>query len=260
MDPRERMDDPLVAARAMLRGWQSDIWTALPAVVQSYDATKMTVVAQPSVQAQVRSPEGVWSNATLPVCVDCPVAFQSGGNFMFSFPLAQGDEGVLIFSSRCIDAWWQNGGTQPQAEFRLHDLSDGMFVPGLFSQPRVPNPEPSTTAAQLRSMDGQTVLEASVAQLSMTADGGTSGLKVVPGVVQVTGNLSITGNLLLQGLFLSFVGGVYAQALKFAGEVYAKWSGTTGGTTVSLSGHRHAQGADSHGDAEQPVNAPTGGT
>lgn len=252
MDPKERMNDPLVAARAMLRGWQSDIWTALPAVVQSYDPARMTVSVQPTVQAQVRSPEGVWSDTTLPVCVDCPVVFQAGGGFMFSFPLTDGDEGILIFSSRCIDAWWQNGGIQPQAEFRLHDLSDGMFVPGLFSQPRIPDPAPSSSAAQLRSLDGQTVLEAAPAHLSMTADGGVSGLSVTPGNVEITGSLSVSGNLMLGGLIKSFLGGVYSGALQFSGEVFAKF-GLAG--QVGLSTHRHGTGTAAAGTV-----APTGGT
>lgn len=255
MDPRERMEDPLVAARAMLRGWQADIWTALPAKVQSYDAAKMTVEVQPTIQAQVRSPEGKqpWSNVTLPVCVDCPVQFPSGGGFVLTFPIAVGDEGIVIFSSRCIDAWWQNGGVQPQAELRLHDLSDGMFIPGLFSQPRVVTPSPSTSAAQLRSADGQTVVEVDDGQLMLSADGGTSGLKVVPGGVQVTGYLSVSGNFQLGGLIKSFLGATYTGALQFAGEVFAKFG--LAGQQVGLSTHRHGTGTAAAGTV-----APTGGT
>lgn len=159
MDPKERMNDPLVAARTMLRGWQSNIWTALPAIVQSYDPAKVTVSAQPSIQAQIRDPKGNWTNVNLPVCLDCPVFWPGGGGYFASFPLAAGDEGALLFSSRCIDSWWQNGGVQTQAEFRLHNLSDGMFIPGLFSQKRVPSPAPSGNTAQLRNKDATLLVE-----------------------------------------------------------------------------------------------------
>ena len=169
MDPRERMNDPLVAMRAMLRGWQSNIWTSLPGIIQSFDATKMTAVVQPAIQAQVRTTEGAWNNVTLPVCLDVPVFFPWGGGFGVTLPLAGGDTGGLLFSSRCIDSWWQNGGVQPQAEFRLHNLSDGMFIPGLFSQNSLPA-NVSTSSLQVRSLDGQTYLEVGPGKIQLVAD------------------------------------------------------------------------------------------
>lgn len=158
MDRRERINSPLAAVRAALRGHEAGVWTALPAIVQSYDAAKVTVSAQPAIQAQVRTPGGAWNNATLPLCVDCPVQFPGGGGFVLTFPIAAGDEGLLVFASRCIDAWWQSGKVSPQAELRMHDLSDGFFFPQVFSNPRAPSGM-STTAAQLRSLDGLSYLE-----------------------------------------------------------------------------------------------------
>lgn len=152
------MNDRLVMLRAALSGWQSGIWTALPAIVESFDATKLTVSAQLAIQAQVRQPSGGWQNVNITLCEDCPVIFMGGGAFLFTAPLVQGDEGLLILSSRCIDAWWQNGGVQPQAELRMHDLSDGFFIPLCFSQPKVP-PNVSTTSAQFRTRDGAAYVE-----------------------------------------------------------------------------------------------------
>lgn len=154
MDRRERMDSLQVVLRTALEGWQGQIWTALPAMVNAYDAAKMTVSAQPTVQARILSSAGKWSSVDLPLCQDCPVVFPSGGGYAITFPIAAGDEGILVFASRCIDAWWQNGKVQPQAEFRLHDLSDGMFIPGLFSQPRKLSPAPDASKVQIRSADG----------------------------------------------------------------------------------------------------------
>ena len=169
MDRRERMDSLLVALRGALQNFESTLWTALPASVVSYNAAKLTVSAQPTIQAQVRTPAGQWINTTLPVCVDCPVSFPGGGGFTLTFPIAVGDEGILVFASRCIDAWWQNSGVQPQAELRMHDLSDGMFIPGLFSVPKVPA-NVSTTACQLRSIDGQTLVEVGPGKIQLIAN------------------------------------------------------------------------------------------
>src|SRR5271155_5094227 len=110
MDRRERMGSLLVAHKAAQDGFEADLWTALPALVVSYDATKLTVSAQPTIQSQVRPPGGTWVTAPLPPCLDCPVVFPGGGGFTLTFPVAAGDEGLLVFASRCIDAWWQSGG------------------------------------------------------------------------------------------------------------------------------------------------------
>lgn len=157
--PVKGLNAELVGVRAALDQRQANIWTALPATVSSFNAGKATVEAQPTIQAQILQPDGTWVDTTLPLCLDCPVMFPGCSGFTFTFPLAAGDEGLLIFASRCIDAWWQSGGVQKQAELRMHDLSDGFFLPtGGMSNPKVPA-NISTTAAQLRASDGNTYLE-----------------------------------------------------------------------------------------------------
>lgn len=178
MDQSERIESPLTAIRAALYGLQATIWTALPAKVVDYTAAKRIVSLQPTIMAQVRDIAGVWTNVALPVLVDCPVVFPGGGGFEFTFPIAAGDEGIVIFASRCIDAWWQQGGVQPQAELRMHDLSDGMFLPGMFSQARLPSPAPSTSVPQIRNSDATVKLE------------------FIGGGFKLTGNLQVTGSVI----------------------------------------------------------------
>lgn len=187
MDRRERNPSLLVAIRAALEGFQATVWTALPAFVDSFNAARQTVSAQPTIQAQYRAPTGeTWQNTTLPLCVDCPVLFPGGGGFTLTFPIAAGDEGLLVFSSRCIDQWWQSGGVQPQAELRMHDLSDGFFIPtGGMSNAKVPGGI-STTTTQLRSVDGECYVELAA---------GHAVNVVAPGGVKITGNLVVTGSL-----------------------------------------------------------------
>ena len=178
MDRRERMSSLLVAIRAALQSHEAGVWTAMPAVVagRGFVPGKVTVDAQVAIQAQVRAPTAqTWTNVNLPICQDCPVVFPGGGGFVLTFPIAVGDEGLLVFAARCIDAWWQNGGSSnPQAELRMHDLSDGFFLPGCFSNPRVPSGI-STTDMELRTVDNSCKIQMTTGGVvNITAPGGVN--------------------------------------------------------------------------------------
>lgn len=177
-DRRERIGDQEEQARLSMDSRLAGLWTALPGIIQSFNASALTCTVQPAISGKVRNPEGTISDQQLPLLQDCPVVFPGGGGCILTFPLAAGDECLVVFSSRCIDSWWQLGGVKGQAEIRMHDLSDGFVIPGPRSQPR------KTTAAgktQLRTDDGSAIVE---------IEGGKIRLK---GNVTVEGNLNITG-------------------------------------------------------------------
>ena len=157
MDRRERYSDPEEALRISLEGLQGKIWTALPGIIDSFDAAAHTCKVQPAISGKRRKQNGDIEAIQLPLLLDCPVVFPGGGGCTLTFPIKPGDECLVVFASRCIDSWWQLGGVQGQAEFRMHDLSDGFVIPGGRSQPRKFNV--STSAAQLRSDDGQAFVE-----------------------------------------------------------------------------------------------------
>jgi Phage protein Gp138 N-terminal domain len=169
MDQRERLNDPEEAPRIALDGHQANIWTALPGILQSFDATKMVAVVQPSIQGRLRQQDGSFKDANLPLLLDCPIIFPAGGGFALTFPLAAGDEGLVVFSSRCIDAWWASGGMQKQARTRMHDLSDGFFLPGCFSQPRK-LANLNASFPELRNADGSIKIEATATGFKVTGD------------------------------------------------------------------------------------------
>lgn len=169
MDRRERANDIGEALLAALRGWQAQVWTAMPGVVQSFDPVKMTCIAQLAIQMLQRFPDGGEAWVDVSPLVDVPVVFVGGGGFTLTYPIAAGDEALIIFSSRCIDTWWQSGGIHNiQAERRLHDLSDGFAIIGPRSQPRVLG-EVSATTAQLRSDDGATFIEVGPGTINLKA-------------------------------------------------------------------------------------------
>lgn len=154
MDRQERMNDQAEAVRAAIGGDRAGLWTALPGIVQSYDPAAMTVSVQPAIRAVVEDEAGRIAPVTLPLLVDVPVCFPTGGGFTLTFPIRQGDECLVVFAARCIDSWWQSGGVQGQAERRMHDLSDGLAIFGPRSLPRVLAPVADPANVQLRADDG----------------------------------------------------------------------------------------------------------
>lgn len=223
MDVRERQNDLSEALLVALSGLQAQLWTALPGVIQSVNLTAQTVTVQPTIQVQFTDPAtNLLSWITIPVLVDVPIMYPSGGGFTLTFPILKGDECLILFASRCIDAWWQQGANpgadpgRPQLDLRLHDLSDGFAFVGVRSQPRVLTAISATTT-QLRSDDGTTYVEIA---------GGKIVNVVAPNGIRLTGPTKITGTLEV------------TQAATFDSTVTATGEGTfNGGHTVSAHTH-----------------------
>lgn len=73
----------------------------------------------------------------LPVIQNAMVAVLRGGDYAIDIPVAVGDTGMAMFCDRSLDKWSVSGGTVDPEDTRKHDLTDAIFVPGLypFSQP-----------------------------------------------------------------------------------------------------------------------------
>lgn len=197
MDRRERNPDPEEVLRMALDGKQNQIWTALPGIVKSFNNQKHTCEVQPSIILSMRKQDGTFQDLKIPLLLDCPVIFPSGGGVTLTFPIQAGDEVLVVFSSRCIDSWWYLGGAQKQASFRMHDLSDGFVIPGPRSQPRVF--AASATKAQLRTDDGAAYIELDPSNKHINVVS-NSEVNVTAPVTTITGNVTITGTLMLAGI------------------------------------------------------------
>mgnify|MGYP003647889382 CR=1 FL=1 len=175
MNRAERTGDDIEALRTFIDGRQSGMWTALPGVVVSVNFVKQTVSIQPSLLIGVLDPAtGVSSNVTMPLLVDVPICWPRGGGYALTFPIAVGDEVLVVFASRCIDSWWQAGGTaNPPAENRMHDLSDGFAIFSPTSQPKK-LVAVSSTSVQLRNQFNSSYVEIAPGDvINITAYGGT---------------------------------------------------------------------------------------
>ncbi len=194
MDRRERAGNLNETLLAAFDGQQAKMWTALPAIIQSFNPVAMTVTAQPTIQMSVLDQAGNSKTMNLPLLVDVPIQFPSGGGFTLTFPVAVGDEALITFSARCIDTWWQLGGIQVQAEKRMHDLSDGFANVGIRSQPRVISGI-STTSTQLRSDDGVNYVDVKEGHITLTS---TATVTINAPATTVTGTLTVDGLLTYQ--------------------------------------------------------------
>lgn len=175
MNRDERLNDQGEMLRVAMDGRIAGLWTAIPGIIQKFTAAKATCEVQPSIKGVLTDTTGKITQVNLPVLLDCPVVFPGGGGAVLTFPLEVGDECLVVFASRAIDAWWQSGGVQPPVELRMHDLSDGFVLPGGFSVPRVPA-SISTTKTTLRSTDNATRIEFDAAgqAVNIIAPGGTT--------------------------------------------------------------------------------------
>jgi len=189
MDRRERGADLNDVIIMVMQGMQAYVWTALPAIITSYNATAMTVSCRPAIQAKVQNKDGTYEWATLPELLDCPVCFQGGGGYTLTFPVQAGDEALIVFSSRCIDAWWQSGGIQQQSELRMHDLSDGFAIVGIRSQPR--RISCSTSACELRNDSGSVIISLDGSSVDIAAPT----VAITAGTTTVNGDMIVNGNI-----------------------------------------------------------------
>lgn len=206
-DRREQLDDVGAFTRAAQKGFQAGLWTALPAIINTINTAEMTCTCQPSIQMRVQSEAGLFSWVTIKLLLDVPIVFPSAGGFSLTFPLRAGDEVLVVFSSRCIDSWWQSGGVQTQAELRMHDLSDGFAIPGPKSVPHALSPAFDLTKVQLRADDNSShisidqsgnveVLAASAVTVTATTSVTING----PSGITLNGNVTVDGTITATGL------------------------------------------------------------
>ncbi len=193
MDRNQLLNDNEASIITALDGRQSRMWTALPGIVNSVDVTSMTVSVQPAIQGIVTSPNGSTAYVNLPLLVDVPICFPGAGGFIITFPIKAGDEVLVVFSSRCMDSWWQSGGVGVPMEVRMHDLSDGFAIPGPKSLPNVVSGI-SSSNLQIRTDNGSAYLE--------LTPSGTINL-VAPSGVSITGDLVVSGEVTGNGIPLS---------------------------------------------------------
>jgi hypothetical protein len=234
MDRSQLLNDAEQAMRLVLDGRQSTLWTAMPGIVQSVDFGKMTCSVQPAIQGTVELENGTYQSVNLPLLVDVPICFPSAGGFIITMPLAANDEVLVVFASRCIDAWWQSGSVSRPMEARMHDLSDGFAIPGPRSQPNVVG-DISSSALQIRNDAGTAYVEISASGAIKLKSSSTVAIDAP--ATTVSGTLVVTGALTAATLATAGAGGAsIGGGMNVTGAITAG-SVTAGG--IGLATHKH---------------------
>lgn len=198
----ERLDDREESLRLAFESVVAQVWTSIPGIITSVNLTDQTVSVQPSIQGVISDSAGNAINVNLPILTDVPIVWPRGGGFALTFPIKAGDEVLVVFSSRCIDSWWQSGGIGVPMEARMHDLSDGFAILAPTSQPkRLSGVNP--TNAQLRTESGNTYLEITpTGKVKIVA---TTEIEMIAPAIKMTGTVTVTGDVTASGVT---VGGV----------------------------------------------------
>lgn len=105
----------------------------LPVEVLSYNNSAQTVTVKPQIQETFLDQNGVQQNEVLQAISGVPVQFSRGGSLRITFPVQQGDTGIIVVSDRSLDAWLALSApadTAP-ADARRHELQDAIYIPGV---------------------------------------------------------------------------------------------------------------------------------
>lgn len=141
-----------------------ELHTAMPGIVQSFDAVLQLASVQPAIKRIFKTADGTTEILTpndLPVLINVPVIFPRGGGFSLTFPVAKGNECLLVFCERSIDNWHKFGTVREPGARRFHHLSDATAFVGLSSIPnKVPNYDP--TNMELKADDGSVSIKLKV--------------------------------------------------------------------------------------------------
>lgn len=195
MRRQELLNDDEENLRLALDSRLSDLWTTLPGIITSVNYENQTVSVQPTIQAVLTNLNGERENINLPLLVDVPFCIPKCQNFAITLPVKIGDECLVVFSSRCIDGWWQLGQVQKQIELRMHDLSDGFAMLAPTSLPKKLN-NYSSENFQIRNTAGDVKIE-------ITPEGvvNINAEEInLTGAVNINGATTIEGGLEVDGI------------------------------------------------------------
>jgi hypothetical protein len=210
----------------------AEMRVAIPGIVESFDATNMTVDVNPAISTMSQETE-----TPMAMLVQVPIMVPNAGGFTMSFPIKKGDECIVIFSDKMIDGWQAEGGIKPQGEKRQHHISDGMAIIGMRSTPNQVSINASTRAYNTSHMEIRN--DSGTARITFQADGliemeSGTGIKIVDTEVTIQDSpiTAHSSNITVNDGNITVVGG----------DVVADG--------ISLKEHTHAQGADSDGNSQ----------
>lgn len=111
----------------------SNVHTAFPCIVKSYDASKRRANLVPCMKRKLKNKKTKEEEFTdLPILVNVPVLYFGTAKGGIHIPLEKGDGVLVVFSECCIDKWKITPGSGIKDEDpRRFTISDAIAIPGL---------------------------------------------------------------------------------------------------------------------------------
>lgn len=131
--------------------------------IQSFNATNQTAKAtinyqQTFFKKDPTSLQYVPYLVPYPVLLDCPVICLGGGDKALTFPIAVGDECLVLFNDRDMDRWFAGTVNSGPVTPRIHSISDGLIIVGVRSLAHSLASYDTTRAVLRGSADGKTIV------------------------------------------------------------------------------------------------------
>ncbi len=233
-----------------------DLHTSMPGIVESFNAATQTASIQPAIKRVFKTGDGeieLLTATELPILINVPVQFPRGGGFSLTFPVAKGDECLLVFCERAIADWYTFGGVKAPTARRFHSLSDATAFVGLSSFVKRQLSYDDTNV-QLKKDTG-TVAITLLANGTIEVDANTKVTVTAPSIALV-GNTAVTGTLDVSGVVTAPTGNIttVTSTTVSSGTVAASANLTVAGK--EMGGHEHDQDDDSNGDSQARTEGP----
>lgn len=98
--------------------------------IQSINFTECTCIVQ--IVHKYKNKDGKqYSYSPL---ISCPIQLNYGKNGGLLYPINIDDECLVCFNDVSIDDWWVNGNYAIPTNNRVHDINDGIVIPGFFNK------------------------------------------------------------------------------------------------------------------------------
>jgi len=206
-------------------------------VVQSFDSsTQLATVKIAMKQVTNIDDQGVKTLQEYPLLLECPTFTLSGGSDFISMPISNGDNCLVLFNDRDIDAWLKSGDGGFPTTSRAHDLADGFCLVGV-------RPLTDSIASYLadgirisHSVDAimdfkDNLIESAATLFKHNGDIEVTGNAEIEQNLEVGGNMTITGDMFGNGGTVTINDNITQQS----GKVLSAGNGATGTfTTVTV--------------------------
>lgn len=124
------------------------IYTSIPAIVESYNSSTKRANVVPALNRVYTD----GSIKSLPVIIDVPVIFPSGGGFTITMPITKGDSVLLVFSQRGLTNFKKTFTQSTPDDDSLLSLKDAVAISGFGALNITPS---SSTGATIQGNDGE---------------------------------------------------------------------------------------------------------